>query len=69
MELYLNETLLRSEQVSDFSTMQMTRLLRFRFPDPSSTPLPLFRSTAIPYFETALGQPELSLSSPESLTL
>jgi hypothetical protein len=48
--------------------MQITRLLRFQFLDPSSSPLPLFRSTAIPHIETALGQPELSLSSPESLT-
>jgi hypothetical protein len=68
-ELYLNETLLRPEQVNDSSMVQITRLLRFQFLDPNSTPLPLFRSTAIPRIETALGQPELPLSSPESLTL
>jgi len=68
-ELYLNENLLRPEQVKVFGMMQITRLLRFQFLDPGSSPLTGFRSTAIPCIETALGQPEFSLSSTESLTL
>jgi len=69
MELYLNENLLRPEQVKVFGMMQLTSLLTFQFLDPGSSPLTAFRSTAIPCIETALGQPEFSLSSTQSLTL